>query len=157
MNRERIPLSVTLKILGRDLGDGRLPDRLQAILPVSRAAMAVGNRENLNGRFLLSIDDCVGKLLENESSRTVLVGGPGLRPARDVFQRVENGGHEPDAGVGTLLAIPVVGSFEFLPCLWVEVIWLSGRHRTAGLQGGVALPRTESSEPCQNQSLRCGA
>jgi hypothetical protein len=26
----------------------------------------------------------------------------------------------PDAGVGALLAIPVVGSFEFLSCLGVE-------------------------------------
>jgi hypothetical protein len=119
--------------------------------------MAVGDRENLNCRFLLSIDDRVGKLLENESSRTVEVTGPRLRPAGDVFQRVVKGSGESYAGVGTLLAILVIGSLEFQPCLRVEVIWLSGRHRTAGLQVAAALPRGESSEPCPNQSLRCGA
>jgi hypothetical protein len=78
-------------------------------------------------------------------------------PAGNVFQRVVNGSHKPDAGVGTFLAIPVIGSFEFLPCLWVKVIWLSGRHRTAGRQAAAALPRTESSEPCPNQFPRYGA
>ena len=86
---------------------------LEANLPVSRPAVAVGNRENLNRRFFLSIDDCVGKLLENKSSRTVQLGGPGLRPAGDVFESIVNGSHEPDAGVGTLLPIPVIGRFEF--------------------------------------------
>jgi len=33
--------------------------------------MAMGNGENLNRRFFLAIDDCVGKLLENKFSRTV--------------------------------------------------------------------------------------
>ena len=119
--------------------------------------MSVGYRENFNCQRFLPVDDCVGKLLENEFSRTVEIGGPGLRPTGDVFQRVVNGGYEPDAGVGTLLTIPVIGSFEFLPRPRVEVIWLSGRHRTTGPQGDAALPRKESSEPCPNQSLRCDA
>jgi len=54
----------------------------KAIVLISRSAVAVSDRQDLNRRLFLSIDNGVRKSLEHEFPRSVQVIGPSLRPRK---------------------------------------------------------------------------
>jgi hypothetical protein len=145
MSNAQMPMAQRAGAVGKHRGAstlsiGRLSLRFSAILPISWSTVPVSYSQDLNRRLFLSIDDSVRKSLENESSSSVQVIGPSLRPTGDIFERFVNRSEESDACFGVLLAVPVIRRLEVLPRLRMKAVWLTYRHRTAGPSGGDALP-----------------